>query len=248
LVIIAKKVMAEKVLMLALSPTMETGTIAKWNKQEGETVASGDVLCEVETDKAVMDYESMQEGTLLKIVLAEGGEAKVGESIAIIGEEGEDITELLQEAPSAPQPSSTAPEAPKEASPASPSPGSAAVAPPTSSGADGRIKASPLARAMAKDAGLDLSAISGSGPGGRIVKRDIEQALESPVQGPAPEQPGVTAVDEVIPVSKKRTIIAQRLAESKYSAPHYYVKIRVIMDDVLSARNALNARSAKKFP
>ncbi len=240
--------MAEKVVMLALSPTMETGTIAKWNKQEGETVASGDVLCEVETDKAVMDYESMQEGALLKIVLPEGGEAKVGATIAIIGAAGEDFGALLQDnaptpalAASAKQPDEAAPvpvSAPTETVNAEPSAPS------------GNIKASPLARAMAKDAGLDLDAITGSGPGGRIIKRDIEQAFQMQTQAPqaiaAPSPIVATATDEVVPVSKKRKIIAQRLAESKYSAPHYYLKIRVEMDTLLHARQALNARATKK--
>jgi len=229
---------------------METGTIAKWNKQEGEIVASGDVLCEVETDKAVMDYESMQEGTLLKIVLPKGGDAKVGEAIAIIGEEGEDITALLQEGVSA-----SAPAAPEQQS-AEMAAGEGVVLPETepfqhAPAPVGKVKASPLARAMAKDAGLSLASISGSGPGGRIIKRDIEQALQARAE--APEAPPVRAIagmagvaDETIPVSKKRGIIAQRLAESKYSAPHYYLKIRVAVDTLLQARKALNARSTKK--
>jgi pyruvate dehydrogenase E2 component (dihydrolipoamide acetyltransferase) len=244
-----KFVMAEKVLMLALSPTMETGTIAKWTKQEGETVASGDVLCEVETDKAVMDYESMQEGTLLKIVLPEGGEAKVGEAIAIIGEEGEDVTALLQEAAAVPESAEAAqvsPEKPPVEAPQrdeAPTPSTPTQAP------GGRVKASPLARAMANDAGLDLTLIPGSGPGGRIIKRDIEQAMQAPETAPTPASPAqmmATATDETIPVSKKRKIIAQRLAESKYSAPHYYLKVRVAMDTLLQARKALNASAPRK--
>jgi pyruvate dehydrogenase E2 component (dihydrolipoamide acetyltransferase) len=241
-----KRVMAEKVLMLALSPTMETGTIAKWSKQEGETVASGDVICEVETDKAVMDYESMQEGTLLKIVLPEGGAAEVGDTIAIIGEEGEDIAALLEER--LPKPPKQSQEKPKETPATEEAPQTAqqesAAAPPSAS--TDKIKASPLAKAMANDAGLELSAITGSGPGGRIIKRDIEQAMQQPARAQAPVQMIASAEDETIPVSQKRKIIAQRLAESKYSAPHYYLKVRVNMDTLLQARKTLNARSAQK--
>lgn len=256
--------MAEKVLMLALSPTMETGTIAKWHKQEGATVASGDVLCEVETDKAVMDYESVQTGILLKIVLPEGGEAKVGETIAVIGSQGEDPDALLQDTAPTPADSAKHPD-PAVSVPTAPVP-AATVAEDFSASTPvttGKVKASPLARVMAQEAGLDLKAITGSGPGGRIIKRDIEAAaqtsaqahtLESPgpvlaqvpqgVSAPLPAAPALA--DEVTPVSKKRKIIAQRLAESKYSAPHYYLKIRVAMDTVLQARQAMNAGAAQK--
>ena len=240
--------MAEKVLMLALSPTMETGTIAKWNKQEGETVASGDVLCEVETDKAVMDYESMQEGTLLKIVLSEGGEAKVGETIAIIGNTGEDFSALLQGG-IPPTPPAVSTKSIGETAPVLPS-SSAEVSFAETPIASDRIKASPLARAMAADASLDLTAMTGSGPGGRIVKRDIERARQTQAQpqhaAATPSIMMAAAADETIPVSKKRKIIAHRLAESKFSAPHYYLKIRVEMDTLLQARHALNARVTKK--
>ena len=248
--------MAENVLMLALSPTMETGTIAKWTAKEGDTVDSGDVLCEVETDKAVMDYETIQEGVLLKIVLPEGGEARVGDTIAIIGEEGEDISSLLAEAQAAPSEATSAPaETAAEETPQAPTPEvseikhvQAAEPEPT----DGKIKSSPLARKMATDAGLDLKMIQGTGPGGRIIQRDIEQALqtkEAPVAAvPAVEAavPGPTLADETIPVSQKRKIIAQRLAESKYSAPHYYLKVTANMDEVLQARKSLNARRKEK--
>ena len=239
--------MAEKVFMLALSPTMETGTIAKWNKQEGETVAAGDILCEVETDKAVMDYESTLEGTLLKVMLPQGGEARVGDTIAILGEEGEDITALLAETE---KPQETVPG--KMQKPLTePATISSAEVPATQPVMQlgGKIKASPLARAMARDAGLDLSMITGSGPGGRIIQRDIEQALEDrakPVAEVPPfSVPGLT--EETVPVSQKRKIIAKRLAESKYSAPHYYLKLRVNMEYILRARKALNTRLDRKI-
>ncbi len=242
-------VMAEKVLMLALSPTMETGTIAKWSVQEGDSVESGDTLCEVETDKAVMDYETMQEGVVLKIVLPEGGEAKVGDTIAIIGEEGEDISDLLAEAQDVPKSASR---------PAEPAAFAESVSIPeqgqllSDSGRTGdRLRSSPLARTLAKEAGLDLTTVQGSGPGGRIVKRDIEQALQTRTIGTAAvPTAAATSVhslaDATIPVSQKRKIIAQRLAESKYSAPHYYLKVAVNMGEILEARKALNAKRLEK--
>ncbi|MBD3308452.1 hypothetical protein GF339_18640, partial [candidate division KSB3 bacterium] len=196
--------MAEKVLMLALSPTMETGTIAKWNVNEGDAVSSGDVLCEVETDKAVMDYETVQEGAILKILLPEGGEAGVGDPIAIIGNEGEDIQDLLAEVQQeAEQPKETPPEKaestepPAEKEPAAAAPEQSETPPQSSEETPGgRIKSSPLARKMAKEAGLDLQTVTGSGPGGRIVQRDIEKALserQAPSAAAAPAAPSAAA-------------------------------------------------------
>ena len=192
--------MAEKILMLALSPTMESGTIAKWNNKEGDTISNGDVICEVETDKATMDYESFSEGTLLKIVVAEGGQARVGDTIGIVGEKGEDITALLASTPK------------KETKPAivkdeksktieSPVPVSdPASVPQATAVAGSRASASPLARRMAEENGLSIARIPGSGPGGRVVKRDIEAALSSGGSarpGAAPVAAALT--DEVIP-------------------------------------------------
>ena len=237
--------MAEKVLMLALSPTMETGTIAKWSVKEGDSVESGDVLCEVETDKAVMDYETMQEGVVLKIVLPEGGEAKVGDTIAVIGEEGEDFSELLKE--------DSATAAVPEKSEATEEP-AVPITQAIVEKSAGKIKSSPLARKLAKEAGLDLESIAGSGPGGRIVQWDVESALKD-TQAETSAQPAVSAAapppapglrDEVLPVSQKRKIIAKRLAESKYSAPHYYLKVTVNMAEILDARKSLNSRLKEK--
>lgn len=253
--------MAEKLLMLALSPTMEEGVISKWNKQEGDQVASGDVLCEVETDKAVMDYESSADGTLLKIVKPEGESASVGELIGIIGEEGEDIAAMLsqaeQEKPAAEEKETDKKSAkddkeePEAAAEASAESGESKQ----SAEASGFIKASPLARKLAQQNDLKLAEISGSGPAGRIVKADIEKALESgdntakdKAKKPSSVQARQTlpAKDEVIPVSSKRRIIAQRLSESKFSAPHYYLKVRVEMDDILEARRKINSKSEIK--
>jgi pyruvate dehydrogenase E2 component (dihydrolipoamide acetyltransferase) len=236
--------------MIALSPTMETGVLAKWRKKEGDAVTSGDVLCEVETDKATMDYESSSEGTLLKILLPEGGQAKVGDVIAIVGKPGEDIAALLAEgpAPAAKTPVSK----PGPAKTASPS---AASTPPAHAAPGGRIKSSPLARKIAQEKGLDLRALHGSGPGGRIIRRDLDglapgsgtaAATGAAARASAPLlQPGPG--DEVIPVSRMRQVIARRLSESMYTAPHYYLTVAVGMDELLGARTRLNASREKKI-
>ncbi len=221
--------MAEKVLMIALSPTMETGTVVRWRKKEGDQVKSGDVICEVETDKATMDYEASGDGTLLKIVLAEGGQAKVGDLIAVLGSPGEDISSLLGAPAPTPQP---APSAQPRLSP---------IEPP-STPQSGRTRSSPLARKVAENQGVDLRSLAGSGPGGRIVKRDVEAARQSahgPSFSPAPG-------DEILPVSGMRKIIAKRLSESLFSAPHYYLTVNVTVDELLGMRAKLNAGREKK--
>lgn len=272
--------MAEKILMLALSPTMEKGMIVEWLKNEGDAVSSGDVLCEVETDKTTMDYESTSEGVLLKIVLAEGSDAAVGDVIAIIGEEGEDISDLQLESASEKQERSSDDADSKETPSADESAGEPASddKPKETQTKENRtgsdqtkseksepdddsdfIKASPLARKLADKHDLKLSAIKGSGPDGRIVKVDIEKALDE-TSSPAtrqgrgdkksvavsPAEIQAAPEDLVLPVSKKRKVIAQRLSDSKYSAPHYYLKLTVEMDDLLSSRKQLNAASENK--
>ncbi len=266
--------MAEQVLMLALSPTMEEGTIVTWHKKEGDSVAQSDIICEVETDKATMEYESVNEGTLLKILVAEGGKAKVGEPIAVVGEPGEDISGMLKEAERKAEPAAQAPGASEpaaspesaalqaEAAPAAGPTGTAVTTPSAPQVPAGQLKASPLARKMATEHGIDMRVLRGSGPAGRIVKRDIEKALRQVasygpaaavgVQGPIapafiPSAAGPTASgkDERIPVSGKRKIIAQRLAESKFSAPHYYLRIDVDAGEMMAARQRLNARLPK---
>jgi pyruvate dehydrogenase E2 component (dihydrolipoamide acetyltransferase) len=258
------KQMAEQVLMLALSPTMEEGTIVAWHKKEGDSVAQSDIICEVETDKATMEYESVNEGTLLKILVPAGGQAKVGDPIAVVGEPGEDISSLVRAAEAAPV-EAQPPAAEEEAEPAVEKPVAAAPSgEPEVRTTAGGIKASPLARKMASEQGIDLRTVRGSGPGGRIVKRDMEKALRQAasyglalagatgVAGPAfggiPPMAGPTAggKDEQIKVSGKRKVIAQRLSESKYSAPHYYLRIDVDAGDMMAARTRLNARLPKE--
>jgi pyruvate dehydrogenase E2 component (dihydrolipoamide acetyltransferase) len=281
--------MAEKVPMTALSPTMEEGTITSWSAKVGDEISAGDVLCEVETDKASMEYEATQEGVLLKIVVAEGGNARVGQTIAILGEKDEDISSVEKEIAAeggdqgaskeaAPQESSPKEEksaAPKESKPAAPaeaspskskpagSTGAAAAtsgrdsaAPAVSAAASGSssIKASPLAVKLAAERNINLSLVKGSGPNGRIVKRDIEDFRGVPggsgalSHGGGSAAAGVAAAagDEEIPVAGKRAVIAKRLSESKFSAPHYYLKTSVEMKSVVNARKMLNETLPEK--
>ena len=237
--------MAEKIEMVALSPTMESGVIVKWSKKVGDVVKSGDVLCEVETDKATMEYESMDEGTILSILVDEGADVPVGEIIAIIGEKDEDVSGLVEEIKSAAKSEkpAAAPATSKEttSAPASPKAPAAKSAPAVTS--SGKVKSSPLARKMAEEAGISLNTISGSGPQGRIVKRDVEEAIAA---GPA-TQMASTMREQVIPVSKKRQIIAKRLAESKYQAPHYYLKLSINMENIIAARKQINAKAKEKL-
>ena len=236
---------------------METGTLVKWRKKEGDTVASGDVLCEVETDKATMDYESSSEGTLLKILLPEGGQAKVGDAIAIVGKPGEDIASLIAEGPAAsPKTPAVKPGLAKTAVPAAaPAAASGPAASPARAGhpsTAGRVKSSPLARRIAQSKGVDLRSVRGSGPEGRIVKRDVESLTGAPgasSQAARPSQPLLQPGpgDEVIPVSRMRQVIARRLSESMYTAPHYYLTVAVGMDELLAARTRLNAGREKKI-
>lgn len=265
--------MAEKIPMTALSPTMEEGTISAWQKTLGDTIVAGDVLCEVETDKASMEYESTQEGTLLKILVDAGGMAKVGQTIAVIGEKGEDLStieaEIADEGTAAPE-KKPEPAAEKEAAPDSPSasasaPSSSApqtgeaTAPAktttasTSTESGGRIKASPLAVKLAAERNINLGLVKGTGTGGRVVRRDVEEFRGVPggaIAGSAGASGAMIsstpAQDEVIPVAGKRAVIAKRLSESKFTAPHYYLKTSVTMDGLVASRKMLNESSGLK--
>lgn len=218
--------MAEKIFLTALSPTMETGTIIKWHKKEGDYVHSGDVLCEVETDKATMDYESTFDDFLLKIITNEGSEVKVGETIGIAGNQNEDIKELLktEKEPTKtvlhekiPETKSSDKEAEKNIIPT-------------------RTKASPLAREIAVQNNIDLSLIKGSGPEGRIVKSDVENYARK-----SKEQIEKPLIENEIKktVNQKKLLIAKRLSESKFSAPHFYLTISINMKNIINARKEL---------
>lgn len=243
--------MAEKLFMIALSPTMEEGVILKWIKKEGDAISNGDIICEVETDKASMDYESTQEGILLKVIKAEGEGAKVADTIGILGEKGEDISALLKEVEAEAQTAPVAAAAPAPApstAPAASSATASAPAPPSapagSATSTGKVKSSPLARKLASQNGIDISTVTGSGPAGRIVKRDIENYKAPAAAGFAPAL--AAGQDITIPVSGKRAVIARRLAESKFTAPHYYVKNTVAMDSLIAARTMLNKEAPEK--
>ncbi len=252
--------MAEPILMIALSPTMEEGKILSWKKQVGQAIASGDGLCDVETDKATMEYESTQTGVLLAIVRKEGERAKIGDTIAIIGKEGEDISALLAESgtQTVSGGKSAATSRSTEQKTAAASGGTEAENPSLPTNADSlrvsvtdradgrdsgvRLKVSPLARKIAEENGIDLFAVRGSGPGGRVVQRDVEERLrrKTPVVPDAAVQQAQGA-DRTVPISRMRAIIAKRLSESKTNAPHYYLRVAVRMDSLLAARSRVNA-------
>ena len=234
--------------MPRLSDTMEEGNIVGWLKKVGDKVKPGDILAEVETDKATMELESFHEGYLLHIGVPEGP-APVNALLAIIGDKGEDVQALLAGAGNGAASASTAapvaPVAPVAAA-ASTAPASAESA----TAADSRIKASPLARTLAAEAGVDLSRIPGSGDSGRIIKRDVEAAMAAgaPAADTRPAIANVPAAPQYgeVPVSQMRKTIARRLAESKFSAPHFYLTIKINMDRVAEARKAIQDQTGGK--
>ena len=280
-----------KVVLAKLSPTMEEGTIVKWSKNEGDAVKVGDVLAEIETDKANMEMEALGSGILRKILVLAGGKAPVGALIGVIAEAGEDISAMVASAaPSAPVPVPAAPspappppaapavaapvlETPAPAPPLVPVPIPAAVAHPVAPVAPaasegGRVKASPLARAMAARENISLAAVPGSGPAGRIIKRDIEgyranapavppvaapsfaavPVVTLPAVTPVPMPSVVTSVvpvaaasGQLVPLSNMRKTIARRLSESMFTAPHFYVTIDIDMGQAVLVREQLFA-------
>ncbi len=247
--------MAIEILMPALSPTMEEGTLAKWLVKEGDTVASGDLLAEIETDKATMEFEAVDEGVIGKLLVAEGTEGvKVNTPIAVIGEEGEDMD-------AAPSPAQAPEPAPAAAPAEAPAPAAPSAAPaPAAPMADGsRIFASPLARRIAAEKGLDLSQIKGSGPRGRIVKADVEGATAAPAAAPAAPAAGPAAMPagpatetvlkmyadreiEEIALDGMRKTVAARLTEAKQTIPHFYLRRSIRLDALLKFRSELNAQ------
>jgi len=286
--------MITKVVLAKLSPTMEEGTIVKWSKKEGDAVKQGDVLAEIETDKANMEMEALGSGVLRTILVPAGGKAPVGALIGVIADANEDIAKTLAAAGPAPaakpaeapaakpaeapaaKPAEAAPAAPPAEAPAAaapapeprpqpvaapaPAPRPAAPAPaPTpqaAAGGEGRVKASPLARSIAAQRNIPLESISGSGPGGRIIKRDVESWGGSPAPAAAPvaapraaaaapavrraPAPTVTPGAE-IPLSNMRRTIARRLTESKVGAPHFYVTVEIDMDGAVALREQILA-------
>jgi pyruvate dehydrogenase E2 component (dihydrolipoamide acetyltransferase) len=261
------------ILMPALSPTMEVGNLAKWLKKEGDTVKAGDVIAEIETDKATMEVEAVDEGRIGKILVPEGTqEVKVNAPIAILLEEGEDASALKDAAP-APPPAAKKAEAPAapaaapkvepkpaEAAAAKPAPAASQPAPAKANGGGGRVFASPLAKRLAKEGGIDLAAISGSGPHGRVVKADIDAAksAKAPAAKAAPAPAAAPALAsgmpdaqilklfeegsyDIVPHDNVRKIIARRLVEAKTTIPHFYLTIDCEIDALLALRSDINA-------
>ena len=249
-----------KILMPALSPTMTEGTLAKWMVKEGDEVGSGDVIAEIETDKATMEVEAVEEGRVGKLLVAEGTEGvQVNDTIALLLEDGEDEGALEGAADSAPAPKAEAPAPAAPAKPETPAAKPAPAAAPAAKADGDRVFASPLARRMAEQAGLDLSGVTGSGPNGRIVKADVEAALAggkasapaaaaaAPAAATAPKSaPGAVGFEPEFDferASNMRKVIAQRLTESKQTVPHFYLTVDCQIDTLLALRKDLNSRS-----
>ncbi|RPH70782.1 MAG: pyruvate dehydrogenase complex dihydrolipoamide acetyltransferase [Myxococcaceae bacterium] len=273
--------MATEVQLPALSPTMTEGKIVKWLKKEGDSISSGEAIAEVETDKSNLEVEAFDDGVLLKILVPEGETGKVGAPIAVIGQKGEKVEVSAAPAKAvapAPAAASAAPTPPAKQAPKPPPPqpeergqragGPALVvpirraeepAPPSEDG--GRVRASPLAKRMAREEGLDLAGVQGSGPSGRIVKRDVEAAMGQAGQAaavaraPAPAgRPGPAPVavptfgrrePEVLPISGMRKIISQRMAEVKPGVPHFYVTVDIDMEEAVKIREQAKAAEVK---
>ncbi|MEM9399830.1 MAG: pyruvate dehydrogenase complex dihydrolipoamide acetyltransferase [Verrucomicrobiota bacterium] len=248
--------MPELIEMPKLSDTMTEGTLVKWLKKEGESVESGDVIAEIETDKATMDLEVFEDGTLLKILAKEGDAVPVSNVIAFVGEDGEEVTDemIAKAAASSASESAQAEEDKKEepskketvstvSSPDVSAP-AAKTSKPAFAGSSSRIKASPLARKLAKENGVMLEGLVGTGPGGRIVKKDVLSASASAGAGtnwgvfPA----GPVAAAAEIPLTNMRKTIAKRLVQSKNEAPHFYVEMEIECADMIELRKQLNAR------
>ena len=245
--------MAEIIRMPRLSDTMEEGNIVGWLKAVGDKIETGDVLAEVETDKATMELESFQNGTLLYIGQKEGP-VPVDGIIAIIGEEGEDYETQLKEAQAASPkeaPKEEVKETPAPAAPAAPKPMAATPAPAPAPVSDNgsRIKASPLAKSMAAEAGINIGAVPGTGDGGRIVKRDVENYIAQGGSAANGSAQSITLEPEVqygdTPVTQMRKVIARRLGESKFTAPHFYLTVEIDMGRAIEARKDLKASDIK---
>lgn len=255
--------MAEVMLMPLLSDTMTEGTVAAWHKQVGDEIEIGELLLEIETDKAVMEQDSFFEGTLLHIGVQEGETVVVKAVLAVIGEKGEDFQADLAAALAAADGAPAADAPAENITPEVPVVETPAVQEEVTASDDNSVKSSPLARKMAKEEGLNLSDVKGSGENGRIVKRDIEAALENRSATPAPvavavapttpPPPPVAAFGmegpayEDVKLSNMRKVIARRLGESKYSAPHFYLTVAINMDNAISTRKRLNEISPSKI-
>ncbi len=250
--------MAEVVYMPKLSDTMVEGVVASWNKKVGDAVKEGEILAEIETDKATMEFESFFDGVLLHIGVETGNSAPVNSILAIIGQAGEDISALLVDAPvTTPVIAAQVEETPKVAAipnttPVIESPTAVAETPKVvalATNSNGRVFASPLAKKIAEEKGIDINAVGGTGEGGRIVKRDVDHYTPyTPAEKAPISNNTVAGVESYIdePVSQIRKTIARRLAESKFTAPHFYLTLDINMESAMNARKALNAMEGVK--
>ncbi|HVU83669.1 MAG TPA: pyruvate dehydrogenase complex dihydrolipoamide acetyltransferase, partial [Puia sp.] len=248
---------AKAIRMPLLSDTMTEGKIVQWNKKVGDKVKSDDVLAEVETDKATMEVIGYEEGTLLYIGVPAGEAAKVNDVIAIVGKEGTDVSAFVSaeknKSGNAPAPATSES---RESTAASVEETHAAAEEHTADSQNGRVKASPLAKKLAAEKGIDISKVAGSGDGGRIIKRDVDAYKPAPVavKEQAGKTPAVAAFDQTgkeghidIPNSQMRKTIARRLGESKFSAPHFYLTMEINMDNAITSRAAINEVSPLKI-
>ena len=250
--------MAEIVYMPKLSDTMTEGVVAEWHKKVGDAVKSGEVLAEIETDKATMEFESFYDGVLLHIGVEKGKPTPVNALLAIIGQAGEDVSALIAQAGSGEAPAATSAPASEPTSAPAPvvaevpaaKPAPVAAATPAAvvpANTNGRILASPLAKKLAEEKGVDLSFVPGTGEGGRITKRDVDHYV--PYNAPSrPASSGIAQAESFVdePVSQMRKTIARRLAESKFTAPHFYLTISIDMDNAIAARKAMNSQEGVK--
>ena len=243
--------MSVSVLMPALSPTMTEGTLARWLVKEGDSVKSGDVIAEIETDKATMEVEALDDGVVAKLAVAEGTQnVAVNAVIAVLAEDGESVDDALAAVAAVPASAPSTPpqtDAPAAAPAAATSPVQPAVTPVLTARSD-RVFASPLARRIAADGGLELARLSGTGPHGRIIRADVEEALASGAPGAAVQtgavsrkaSAAVSAEERFVPHNAMRRVIADRLQQSKQTAPHFYLTVDCEIDNLLAARKALN--------
>jgi len=243
--------MATVINMPKLSPTMEEGVLAKWTKKVGDKIAPGDVIAEVETDKANMDFPLEDEGVILKLLVNEGDTVKLGAPVAILGDAGEDVSAV----PTAVAPATTAkiekpaeakapaPAPTQAAKPAPSAPAASSATPSSATPSNGRVKASPLARKLAREHGVDLRALSGSGPYGRVIQRDILDAAKDGAAAPVAARafvPGAVAADTTVAASQMRKTIARRLTESSRDVPHIYLTAEATVDRLLELREQTN--------
>ena len=248
--------------MPALSPTMTEGNLAKWHKAEGDSVEAGDVIAEIETDKATMEVEAVDEGILGKIIISEGAQGvAVNTVIAVLLEDGETANDIDDVSAAAPAPAAAdAPKEEKQEATAAPAPAASKAAAAPAANKGDRIFASPLAKRIASQKGLDLTTIKGTGPRGRIVKRDVENAQpQAAAPAPAPQASSSQALPEdakvnpfgmpyiEIPNNNIKKVTARRLSESKQEVPHFYLTVEVVLDNLLAARKQLNEQANGEF-